>query len=55
MPGADLSLRRSLPRTQRFPRRIVYRRDSAALIARIEGTVNGQPRAREWVFRRLAP
>lgn len=38
-----------------FPRRIVYRRDGDVLVARIEGTLNGQPRAREWRFKRVGP
>jgi len=36
-----------------FPRRILYWRDGEALMARIEGTINGQPRAREWRFERM--
>ena len=35
-----------------FPRRILYWRDGEALVARIEGTINGQPRAREWRYER---
>ena len=33
-----------------FPSRIVYWRDDADLLARIEGTLQGQPAAREWRF-----
>jgi hypothetical protein len=33
-----------------FPRRILYWRDGNALMARIEGTIGGQPRSREWRF-----
>jgi hypothetical protein len=33
-----------------FPRRILYWRDGEALMARIEGTIDGQPRARQWRF-----
>ena len=36
-----------------FPRRILYWRDGEALMARIEGTINGQPRAKEWRFERV--
>jgi hypothetical protein len=36
-----------------FPRRILYWRDGDALMARIEGTINGQPRSREWRFERM--
>ena len=31
-----------------FPRRILYWRDGDALMARIEGTVGGAPKAEEW-------
>jgi hypothetical protein len=33
-----------------FPARIVYRRDGTALIARIEGMVDGAPREKGWRF-----
>jgi hypothetical protein len=36
-----------------FPRRIAYWRDGEALMARIEGTFNGEPRARQWRFERM--
>jgi hypothetical protein len=36
-----------------FPRRISYWRDGEALIARIEGTIKGEPRAKEWRLERL--
>jgi hypothetical protein len=36
-----------------FPRRIHYWRDGEALMARIEGTINGQPRSKEWRFERM--
>jgi hypothetical protein len=36
-----------------FPRRISYWRDGEALIARIEGTINGQPRSKEWRLERM--
>lgn len=36
-----------------FPRRILYWRDGEALMARIEGTIDGQPRSREWRFERM--
>ena len=36
-----------------FPRRIAYWRDGEALMARIEGTINGEPRARQWRFERV--
>jgi hypothetical protein len=36
-----------------FPRRIIYqRRDDDTLVARIEGTINGQDRAQEWALKR---
>jgi hypothetical protein len=35
-----------------FPRRILYWRDGDALMARIEGTINGEPRSRQWRFER---
>jgi hypothetical protein len=37
-----------------FPQRILYWRDGEALMARIEGTINGQPRSREWKFMKAA-
>ena len=37
-----------------FPRRILYWRDGEALMARIEGTVQGRPQAKEWRFVRAA-
>ncbi len=36
-----------------FPRRILYWRDGEALMARIEGTINDQPRSREWRLERI--
>ncbi len=36
-----------------FPRRILYWRDGEALMARIEGTINGRPRSKEWRFERM--
>ena len=33
-----------------FPRRILYWRDGEALMARIEGAINGQARSKEWRF-----
>ena len=36
-----------------FPRRILYWRDGEALMARIEGTIRGEPRAKEWRFERM--
>jgi hypothetical protein len=36
-----------------FPRRISYWRDGDALMARIEGAINGQPRSKEWRFERM--
>jgi hypothetical protein len=36
-----------------FPRRIAYWRDGEALMARIEGTIGGQPRAKQWRFERM--
>ena len=35
-----------------FPQRILYWRDGEALMARIEGTLRGTPRAIEWRFRK---
>ena len=35
-----------------FPRRILYWRDGEALVARVEGTIDGQARAREWRYER---
>lgn len=33
-----------------FPRRVIYWRDGEALMARIEGTINGQARSRQWRY-----
>lgn len=33
-----------------FPQRILYWRDGEALVARIEGTINGKERGEEWRF-----
>jgi hypothetical protein len=35
-----------------FPRRILYWRDGEALVARIEGSINGTARSEEWRFDR---
>jgi hypothetical protein len=38
-----------------FPQRIIYRRDAdASITARIEGTVNGEARSRDFPYRRCA-
>lgn len=34
-----------------FPTRIIYARNGDVLTARIEGTIDGQPRAMDWTFR----
>jgi hypothetical protein len=34
-----------------FPTRIIYARDRDVLTARIEGTIDGQPRSMDWTFR----
>lgn len=37
-----------------FPHRVIYRRvDGETLVARIEGTIQGKPRAEEWKFSRV--
>jgi hypothetical protein len=36
-----------------FPRRILYWRDGDALMARIEGTIKGETRSRQWRFERI--
>ena len=36
-----------------FPQRVVYWRDGESLHARIEGTINGQARSRQWRYERL--
>jgi hypothetical protein len=36
-----------------YPRRILYWREGAILVARIEGTLRGQARAEEWRFARV--
>jgi uncharacterized protein DUF6265 len=36
-----------------FPRRILYWRDGDALMARIEGTIKGETRWRQWRFERI--
>jgi hypothetical protein len=33
-----------------FPNRIIYAREGDRLDARIEGTINGQPRSMAWSF-----
>ena len=38
-----------------FPQRILYWRDGADLMARIEGVIDGKERSQEWRFRKLAP
>ena len=35
-----------------FPKRVMYWRDGEALMARIEGTMKGQARSREWRYER---
>ena len=35
-----------------FPQRIIYWREGETLVARIEGTMKGEPRAVEWKFKR---
>lgn len=35
-----------------FPQRILYWREGDDLVARIEGTMRGQPRQQEWRFSR---
>ena len=35
-----------------FPQRVIYRRCGEDLCARIEGTVGGEPKSREWRYRR---
>jgi hypothetical protein len=34
-----------------FPHRVIYERDGDVLTGRIEGTIDGQPRSMEWVYR----
>ena len=36
-----------------FPQRILYRREGDVLHARIEGTINGKERAKDWEFRKV--
>jgi hypothetical protein len=36
-----------------FPQRVVYWRDGESLMARIEGSINGQPRSRQWRYDRV--
>jgi hypothetical protein len=36
-----------------FPQRVMYWREGEALHARIEGTINGQPRSRQWRYDRV--
>jgi hypothetical protein len=36
-----------------FPQRVLYWRDGEALMARIEGTIQGQSRSRQWRFERI--
>jgi hypothetical protein len=38
-----------------FPQRVLYWRDGEALMARIEGSLRGEPRHEEWRFEREAP
>ncbi len=33
-----------------FPQRVIYSRDGDVLTGRIEGTIDGQPQAMEWVY-----
>ena len=35
-----------------FPQRILYWREGEALVARVEGTLRGEPRSQEWRFTR---
>ncbi len=35
-----------------FPQRILYWREGEALLARVEGTLRGEPRSEEWRFSR---
>ena len=34
-----------------FPQRVIYSREGDVLTGRIEGTIDGQPQAMEWVYR----
>ena len=36
-----------------FPQRVIYWREGEALMARIEGTLNGQARSRQWRYERM--
>lgn len=36
-----------------FPQRILYRREGDVLHARIEGTINGKDRAKDWEFKKV--
>ncbi|MBC8022559.1 MAG: hypothetical protein H7Y14_05540 [Burkholderiales bacterium] len=36
-----------------FPQRVLYWREGDALMARIEGTIRGQARSRQWRFERM--
>jgi hypothetical protein len=36
-----------------FPQRVVYWREGESLMARIEGTINGQARSRQWRYDRV--
>jgi len=34
-----------------FPQRVIYAREGDVLTGRIEGTIDGQPRSMEWIYR----
>ena len=36
-----------------FPQRVLYWREGESLMARIEGTINGQARSRQWRYERV--
>lgn len=38
-----------------YPQRVIYRLEGDTLIARIEGTVGGEPRSSEWQWTRATP
>lgn len=60
MPPTEFTLKEQGPArvvfenpTHDFPTRIVYSLDGDVLTARIEGTLGGQPRAMQWLLRRV--